>query len=67
MSVGGALVVGADDDAVGLEEVLDRGALLQELGIADDAERVRGLAGDRRRCTSSDVPAGTVLLSTMTL
>ena len=40
--VGGSAVLGADHDAVGLQEVVDRGALLQELGVADDAERVRG-------------------------
>ena len=44
--LGAARVVGADDDAIGLHEVVDRRALLQELGIADDAERVRGLAAD---------------------
>ena len=59
--------VGADDDAIGLQEVLDGGALLQELGIADDAERVLRSPCAIAACTSSDVPAGTVLLSTMTL
>ena len=41
-----ALVVrfDADDDAIGLHEVFDRRALLEELRIADDAERLRRLA-----------------------
>ena len=43
-----ALVVGADDDAIGLHEVFDRRALLQELRIADDAERLSGFSGDGR-------------------
>jgi hypothetical protein len=34
----GALVGQADDDAVGMLEVLDRGALAQELGIGDDRD-----------------------------
>ena len=38
-----ALVVGADHHAIGLQEVVDGGALLQELRVADDAERVAGL------------------------
>ena len=62
----GALVLGADDDAVRLHEVVDRRALLQELGVADDAEGMRGLASMASR-TFSAVPTGTVLLSTMTL
>ena len=33
-------VVGADDHAVGLQEVVDRRALLQELGVRDHGERV---------------------------
>ena len=41
--------VDADDHAVGLHEVLDRGALLQELGVADHAERLRRFFRDRRR------------------
>jgi hypothetical protein len=34
----GALVLGADDDAVGALEILDRGALAQEFGVGDDGE-----------------------------
>ena len=47
--VGGRLRagVGADDDPVGLEEVLDRGALLEELG-AGDVDEVGLRAADRR-------------------
>ena len=37
--LGRARILGADDDAVGLHEVVDGRALLQELGVADDAER----------------------------
>jgi hypothetical protein len=36
--LGGARVVGADDDAVGLHEVLDRRALLEELRVGDHVE-----------------------------
>ena len=39
-------ILRADDDAIGLHEVLDRRALLQELRVADDAERMRGLLAD---------------------
>ena len=46
--LGAARVLGADHDAIGLHEILDRGALLQEFGVADDAERVRRLAPDDR-------------------
>ena len=44
----GALVVGADDDAVGPAEILDRRALAQEFGIGDDGKFLagRGLAHD---------------------
>ena len=41
-----ARVLGADDDAVRLHEVVDGRTLLEELGVADDAERMRGLAAD---------------------
>jgi hypothetical protein len=67
-----ALVVGADDDPVGAHEVVDRGAFLEELRVADHGE----VHADRPRsastsCTAartrSAVPTGTVLLSTMTL
>ena len=63
-----ALVVGADDDAVGLHEVLDRGAFLQELRVGDDRERIspRCSSSDRPRAPSA-VPTGTVDLSTTTL
>ncbi|MEZ5317012.1 MAG: glycosyltransferase family 1 protein [Vicinamibacterales bacterium] len=43
---GGAVVRRANHHAVRLQEVLDGRALLEELGIADDAERVRRLAPD---------------------
>ena len=42
----GPVVLGADDDAVGPHEVLDGRALLEELRVAHDAERVRRLAPD---------------------
>ena len=50
-----AIVFDADDDAIGFQEILDRRALLEELRIADDAERMRGFARDHlahalRRC-----------------
>ena len=35
----GTFVVGTDDDAVGLHEVFDRSALLQEFGVRHHAER----------------------------
>ena len=38
----GAFVVGADDDAVGMEEVGDGGSLAQELGVGDDVEEMAG-------------------------
>ena len=45
-----ALVVGADDDAVGPLEVADGGALAQELGVRDDRELgVRPRLGDDAR------------------
>ena len=52
------LVVGADHHAVGLHEVLDRAALLEELGVGDVAEAVAAAldraAGARpARCSSS--------------
>ena len=65
--LGAARVVGANHHAVGLQEVLDGRALLQELRIAHDAERVASSRCGWPSRTSSDVPAGTVLLSTMTL
>ena len=67
ITLGRPLVVGADDHAVRLHEVLDRRALLQELGVADDAERLRRFGGDRRRAPCAAVPTGTVLLSTTTV
>ena len=42
--LGRARVVGADDDAVGLHEVLDRRAFLQELGVRDHVELDLGAA-----------------------
>ena len=55
--VAGLLVagIGADHDAVGVHEVLDRRALLEELGAGDVGD-----AG-RSRWIVSPVPAGTVL------
>ena len=40
--VGGGFAVGADDDAVGMEEVLDGGAFAQELGVGDHVEEAAG-------------------------
>ena len=65
-------LVGADDDAVGPHEVVDRRAFLEELGVRDDVERDVGAArGERlrrsRARTLSAVPTGTVDLSTTTL
>ena len=54
------------DDAVRLHEVVDRGALLQELRVADDAERLLGFRAIVLR-TFAAVPTGTVLLLTTTL
>ncbi len=42
----GALAVGADDDAVGVQEVGDGGSFAEKLGVGDDVEEVDG----RRRC-----------------
>ena len=62
-----ARIVGADDHARGLEEVVDRVALLEELGVRGDRERVlrRSMATAAR--TLSAVPTGTVLLVTTTV
>jgi hypothetical protein len=46
MHVAGALVVGADHHAIGMHEVFDRRALLEELGVARDHERLVGLLLD---------------------
>ena len=40
--VGGGFGIGADDDAVRVEEVCDGGALAQELGVGDDVEEAAG-------------------------
>ena len=56
----------ADHDAVGLHEVVDRGAFLQELGVRDDVELVRGACAVTAARTLSAVPTGTVLLLTTT-
>ena len=48
------VAVVADDDAVGLEEVLDRRALLEELGAGDVAEALLALLAER----ALDVVAG---------
>ncbi len=63
--LGGARIVGADDDPVGLHEVADRRALLQEFGIGDDVELDLGAALPRACASSSArtlsaVPTGTV-------
>jgi hypothetical protein len=42
----GARVVGAHDHAVGVHEVLDRGALLEELGVAGDHDLLLGVLAD---------------------
>ena len=52
--VAGPVAVVADDDAVGLEEVLDRRALLEELGAGDVAEALLALLAER----ALDVVAG---------
>ena len=44
--VAGPVAVVADDDAVGVQEVLDRRALLEELGARDVAEAVLALLGE---------------------
>ena len=64
----GGLAVGADDDAVGAHEILDRRAFAQKFGVGDDVEP--RLAGARRRriaATSRPVPTGTVDLVTTTV
>ena len=43
------LIGGAEDDAVGVHEVVDGGALLEELGVADDDEGDLGLLADDPR------------------
>ena len=62
-----AIVFDADDDAIGLEEILDRRPLLQKLRVADDAERMRWSRAVITSRTRAAVPTGTVLLSTITL
>ena len=56
--VAGPVAVVADDDAVGLQEVLDRRALLEELGAGDVAEALALLGEDALML--SPVPTGTV-------
>ena len=46
--VAGPVAVVADDDAVGVQEVLDRRALLEELGARDVAEALLALLARRR-------------------
>ena len=41
---GGRFVLDADDDAIGVEEVLDGGAFAEEFGIGGDAERDVGVS-----------------------
>ena len=57
---------GADDHAVGLEEVVERRAFLEELGVGDDVELCLVTSAIASR-TWSAVPTGTVLLSTTTV
>ena len=52
----GALVVGADDDAVRAHEVVDGGAFLEEFRVGDDGERCR-----RRAFASSSAMAARTL------
>ena len=52
-----AAVSGADDDAVGVEEVLDGPPLLEELGVADDPRR-DGPVGERLLQDALDRLAG---------
>ena len=63
----GALgILGANDDAIRLQKVVDGGALFQELRVTHHAE---GVVVSRRSTslTFAAVPTGTVLLLTMTL
>ena len=46
--VAGPVAVVADDDAVGAQEVVDRRALLEELGAGDVAEAVLALLAEAR-------------------
>ena len=41
-TAGSAFTVGADDDAVGMQEVDDGGAFAQKLGVGDDVEEMAG-------------------------
>ena len=64
----GALVVGADDDAVGTLEIVDGRAFAQEFRVGDDGEvGVRAAVSRMMRSTSSPVPTGTVDLVTTTV
>lgn len=49
--VAGALGVGADDDAIGIEEVGDGGAFAKELGVGDDLELVFSAAVEQDDAT----------------
>ena len=51
----------------GLQEVVDRVAFLEELGVRDDRERDAPSRSARRACTASHVPTGTVLFTTTTV
>ena len=53
-------IVGADHDAVGMLEILDRGAFAQEFRIGDDLDIGVGPRSRRMRSISSPVPTGTV-------
>ena len=56
--LGDLLAADADHDAVGLVEVVDRGAFLEELGVAGDVERDRRSTSAIRRASSALVPTG---------
>ena len=60
--VAGPVAVGADHDAVGVHEVVDRGALLEELGVGRRSRAA--LPARERRRIERPVPTGTVLFIT---
>ncbi len=57
-------VVGADDHAVGLHEVVDGRPFLEELGVVRHAAVAGPVSWRSRAATAALVPTGTVLLST---
>ena len=63
----GGLAIGADDDAVGAHEILDRRAFAQEFGVRGDVEAASGgCIRGRISATWRPVPTGTVDLVTTT-